>query len=117
MAELLQVEGDLRRVPHRHCTLITLMCFPIGAVVYLNALGQDMVILNTQKAAADLMDRRAAIYSDRPHNIVSAQIMCGGMAMVFQGYTPLYVLPPLIRDTAELCMAAGGVCAGPLMRA
>ena len=57
--------------------------------MYLSALGQDMIILNTQKAAADLMDRRAAIYSDRPLNIVSAQILCGGMAMVFQGYTPL----------------------------
>ncbi|VDB91013.1 unnamed protein product [Peniophora sp. CBMAI 1063] len=61
-----------------------------GDIVYLSALGQDMIILNTQKAAADLMDRRAAIYSDRPHNIVSAQILCGGMAMVFQGYTSLW---------------------------
>ncbi len=32
------------------------------------------------------LDRRAGIYSDRPRNIVAAEILCGGMAMVFQNY-------------------------------
>ncbi|KAI9435067.1 cytochrome P450 [Lactarius indigo] len=38
----------------------------------------------------DLLDRRAGIYSDRPRNIVSAQILCGGLAIVFQNYGPLW---------------------------
>ena len=50
-----------------------------------------MVVLNTQKAAADLLDRRAAIYSDRPRNIVAAEILCGGLALPFQNYGPLCV--------------------------
>ena len=62
-----------------------------GDVFYLNAAGQPIIVLNTQKAAADLLDRRAGIYSDRPRNIVAAEILCGGMAMVFQNYGPLYV--------------------------
>jgi hypothetical protein len=37
-----------------------------GPIVYINVAGQDMVILNTHKAAADLLDRRAPIYSNRP---------------------------------------------------
>jgi cytochrome P450 len=61
-----------------------------GDVFYVNAAGQPIVVLNTQKAAADLLDRRAAIYSDRPRNIVAAEILCGGMAMVFQSYGPLW---------------------------
>ena len=62
-----------------------------GDVFYLNAAGQPIIVLNTQKAAADLLDRRAGIYSDRPRNIVAAEILCGGMAMVFQNYGPLCV--------------------------
>ncbi|KAH9035788.1 cytochrome P450 [Lactarius pseudohatsudake] len=61
-----------------------------GDVFYLNAVGQPMVILNTQKAAADLLDRRAVIYSDRPRSIVAAQILCGGLAISFQNYGPLW---------------------------
>ena len=60
-----------------------------GDVFYLNAAGQPIVVLNTQKTAADLLDRRAAIYSDRPRNIVAAQILCGGLAITFQNYGPL----------------------------
>ena len=61
----------------------------LGDVFYLNAAGQPIVVLNTQKTAADLLDRRAAIYSDRPRNIVAAQILCGGLAITFQNYGPL----------------------------
>ncbi|KAI9435069.1 cytochrome P450 [Lactarius indigo] len=61
-----------------------------GDVFYLNAAGQPIVILNTQKAAADLLDRRAGIYSDRPRLIVCAQILCGGLAIVFQNHGPLW---------------------------
>jgi len=61
-----------------------------GDVVYLNAAGQPIIVLNTQKVAADLLDRRAGIYSDRPRNIVAAQILCGGLAMVFQNYGTLW---------------------------
>lgn len=36
-----------------------------GPIVYLTVAGQPVVVLNTIKAAADLFDRRADIYSDR----------------------------------------------------
>ncbi|KAH9975378.1 cytochrome P450 [Lactifluus volemus] len=61
-----------------------------GDIFYLNAAGQPIIVLNTQKVAADLLDRRAGIYSDRPRNIVAAQILCGGLAMVFQNYGTLW---------------------------
>ncbi|KAH8982108.1 cytochrome P450 [Lactarius akahatsu] len=56
---------------------------------YSNAAGQPIVVFNTQKVAADLLDRRAGIYSDCPRNIVSVQILSGGLAIVFQNYGPL----------------------------
>ena len=38
----------------------------LGDVIYLNVLGQPIVILNSKAAIADLLDARGAIYSDRP---------------------------------------------------
>ncbi|KAI9435070.1 cytochrome P450 [Lactarius indigo] len=67
-----------------HCSTFS------GDVFYLNAAGQPIVVLNSQKVAADLLDRRAGIYSDRPRNIVAAQILCGGLLVAFQNSGPLW---------------------------
>ena len=58
----------------------------LGDIIYLNAFGQPMVILNSQKVAADLLNRRAGIYSDRPRNIVASDIMTGGYVVFFSRY-------------------------------
>ena len=55
-----------------------------GDVVYLNVAGQPTIILNSQQAASDLLDRRAASYSGRPHFAVRNELMCGGMFLPFQ---------------------------------
>ena len=34
-------------------------------VLYLNVLGADQIILNSNEAISDLLDKRSAIYSDR----------------------------------------------------
>ncbi|THH10179.1 hypothetical protein EW146_g8452 [Bondarzewia mesenterica] len=61
-----------------------------GDVVYLSALGQPIVVLNSQKAAADLLDRRASIYSDRPRNIVAGDILTGGLFIVFTQHNDVW---------------------------
>jgi hypothetical protein len=66
-----------------------------GDIIYLNAFGQPMVILNSQKVAADLLDRRAGIYSDRPRNIVASDIMTGGFVIFFSRYNDTYVHLPV----------------------
>lgn len=38
-----------------------------GGICRLHVLGQSLVFLNTPKVVLDLMDKRGAIYSDRPH--------------------------------------------------
>ncbi|KAH9958534.1 cytochrome P450 [Lactifluus volemus] len=57
-----------------------------GDLIYLNVAGQPMVVINSQKIAADLLDRRAAIYSDRPPLIVASEIMCGGLLFSLSRY-------------------------------
>jgi hypothetical protein len=71
--------------------LTSLILAPSGDIIYLNAAGQPMVILNSQKIAADLLDRRAGIYSDRPRNIVASDIMTGGLLVVFTRYNDMFV--------------------------
>ncbi|KAJ3709650.1 cytochrome P450 [Lentinula raphanica] len=49
-----------------------------GPIFYLNIAGQDTIVLGTHKAAADLLDRRANTYSDRPEYVV-LNILTGSM--------------------------------------
>jgi hypothetical protein len=39
--------------------------FHTGDVIYFNALGKSIVVLNSVEAAVDLMDKRSSMYSDR----------------------------------------------------
>src|SRR6266436_4914029 len=57
-----------------------------GDVIYLNAAGQSIIVLNSQKAAVELLDRRATTYSDRPRNVIACDIMTGGLMLGFAPY-------------------------------
>jgi len=57
-----------------------------GDIVYLNVMGQPTVILNKQKTAADLLDRRAATCSSRPRLILAGELLCGGKFLPFMPY-------------------------------
>ncbi|KIJ65802.1 hypothetical protein HYDPIDRAFT_109823 [Hydnomerulius pinastri MD-312] len=46
-----------------------------GDVMHLNMLGSRMVILNTASAARDLLEKRATIYSNRPHSVMGNELM------------------------------------------
>ena len=52
-------------------------------VMYLNALGQPILVLNSLKAAAELLDRRSSIYSGRPRLIMAQEIISGSLIFAF----------------------------------
>jgi hypothetical protein len=54
--------------------------------MYLNALGQPIVVFHSLKAAFELLDRRAKLYSDRPRFIVAQDILCGGLFPALMSY-------------------------------
>ncbi|KAJ3823037.1 cytochrome P450 [Lentinula raphanica] len=60
-----------------------------GPIVYLNIAGQNTIVLNSHKTAADLLERRATIYSDRPDFIVLS-IITGGMHWGFSRLDELW---------------------------
>ena len=62
----------------------------LGDVIYINTLGQDTIILNSSKAAVDLLDKRSAIYSDRPVFMMFGEIVGWKKALVFTQYGPRF---------------------------
>ncbi|KAF7375513.1 putative monooxygenase [Mycena sanguinolenta] len=57
-----------------------------GSIVYVDALGQPMIVINSAKVANDLLDKRSSIYSDRP--ILMMPTLCGGTnSFALQSYS------------------------------
>ncbi|KAF9558962.1 cytochrome P450 [Agrocybe pediades] len=57
-----------------------------GPVFSLNLAGQPLVVLNSFKSAADLLDRRSSIYSDRPRLVMVQEVLCGNVFMILSRY-------------------------------
>ena len=57
--------------------------------MHLSALGRPIIIFNSQKAAADLLDRRATIYSDRP-KVPVFDLITGKLHFSFTPFGDLY---------------------------
>ncbi|KAI0717422.1 cytochrome P450 [Cerioporus squamosus] len=56
-----------------------------GDLVYLNVFGQGLLFVNSYDAAVDLLEKRGAIYSDKPRMIMAGEL-CGCENMI--GLTP-----------------------------
>ena len=64
------LEEAIRQVyPNNFWLFAILISFLVGPLVYLTVGGQGILVLNTHQVAADLLDRRGHIYSDRPRMI------------------------------------------------
>ncbi|KAH9934293.1 putative monooxygenase [Fomitopsis serialis] len=58
---------NLLQIPQEHPWLAyTAWADKFGDIIHLEALGDHLVVLNSAKAAKDLLESRSAIYSDRP---------------------------------------------------
>lgn len=62
---------------------IDLDCYRhIGDIIYLEALGQPIIILNSVETVGDLFERRSALYSDRPETVFIHQLYAGTLTNV-----------------------------------
>ena len=62
----------------------------IGDVIYINALGQKMVILNSSKAAVEILDKRSTSYSDRPVIMMCGEIVGWNRSLALTQYGPRF---------------------------
>lgn len=63
----------------------------LGEVVHLLALGKNIMIINSDKVANDLLDKRGTIYSDRPYHPIHEMCVLSfvSLPLVAEILTPL----------------------------
>ena len=59
-----------RRSSDRHFCLTRFA----GELVYLNVFGQGLLFVNSYEAAVDLLEKRGAIYSDKPKMVMAGEL-------------------------------------------
>ena len=70
------------------------------SLMYITALGRGILVLNSHKAAADLLDRRGHIYSDRP------RFICEYMRYIS---LPSYTIDGIITGPVAMEIFTGGL--------
>ncbi|KAH9901131.1 cytochrome P450 [Cubamyces lactineus] len=55
-------------------------------IIRLNALGMNIVVANSMEVASELLDRRSAIYSDRPRMVMLGELCGFGNGLAFVPY-------------------------------
>jgi len=58
--------------------------------MHINVLGQDTIILNSSKAAFDLLDKRSAIYSNRPVLTMGGEMVGWNQILSLAQYGPRF---------------------------
>ena len=86
MAQICRVAEEIRSVCYLSPFVPYLSLSLQGDLIYLNAAGQPIVIINSPKVGVALLDRRAAISSDRPSDVIACDIMTGGLFLGFTRY-------------------------------
>lgn len=66
-----------------------------------------MIVLNTHKAATDLLEKRASIYSDRPRHIVASELMSGELLLGFMHFDDRYKVSMLVFIFREINSVTG----------
>ena len=73
-----------------------------GEMMYISALGNGFLVLNSQRVAADLLDKRSNIYSGRPRYISANEYLTENLSIVLSPYSDLYVIDTAIFSSLIL---------------
>ncbi|KAJ3511792.1 hypothetical protein NLJ89_g3892 [Agrocybe chaxingu] len=57
-----------------------------GDIMHIDIVGKPIVIINSEKIARDLLVKRAAIYSDRPHFVMAGELVGYSAPFAMQSY-------------------------------
>ncbi|KAI0301687.1 cytochrome P450 [Multifurca ochricompacta] len=82
--------GDVRHIADHNWLASPERKNEYGEMMYINALGRGVLILNSQRVAVDLLEKRSSIYSDRPHYISGGDYMSENLAIGFMPYNDLW---------------------------
>ena len=63
-----------------------------GELMYLSALGKGILVINSQRVAVDLLEKRSNIYSDRPLFISAGGYLTQNLTFILTRYGDLYAV-------------------------
>ncbi|EMD33312.1 hypothetical protein CERSUDRAFT_142250 [Gelatoporia subvermispora B] len=93
----LPIIGNTLQMPHeRQWLQFTEWAKAYGDIVYLSVLGTPVIILNSSKVISELLDKRSAIYSDRP------SLPMAGELVGYDASLPLCHYGPRHRELRKL---------------
>lgn len=62
----------------------------VGSIIHIDAFGQHMIIVNDAKTAFDMLDKKSAIYSDRPILVMANVLIGWNNALGLTAYGPRF---------------------------
>ena len=60
--------------------------------MYVSALGRGVLVINSQRVAVDLLEKRSNIYSDRPNFISAGDILTRNLDLAVTPFGDLYAV-------------------------
>ncbi|KAJ7482249.1 cytochrome P450 [Mycena galericulata] len=82
----LPVLGNIHQLGGKQWVTYTEWHKTFGPIYRLNLAGQSVLVIGSAKIAADLLERRSSLYSDRPRFVMASEILTGGMNLAFAPY-------------------------------
>ena len=76
--------------------------FLSGEMMYVSALGRGVLVINSQRVAVDLLEKRSNIYSDRPNFISAGEILTRNLDLAMTPYGDMYANGTLTSAYTDL---------------
>ncbi|KAI9457954.1 cytochrome P450 [Lactarius psammicola] len=86
----LPIVGDVRHIANQAWLASPQRRDEYGEMMYVRALGQGVLIINSQRVAIDLLEKRSNIYSDRPRYISAGEFLTKNMVFTTMPYGELW---------------------------
>jgi len=79
-----------------------LFMFLSGEMMYISALGQGVLVINSQRVAIDLLEKRSNIYSDRQRYISAGDFLTENLMLAMTPTGDLYAIDTLSFTCSDL---------------
>ena len=67
--------------------------------MYRSAFGQGILVVNSQRVAVHLLEKRSSIYSDQPRYISMSEFLTENLTFIFTRYGELYAIRHCLIST------------------
>ncbi|KAI9457948.1 cytochrome P450 [Lactarius psammicola] len=86
----LPIVGDVHHIANQAWLASPQRKDEYGEMMYVSALGQGVLVINSQRVAIDLLEKRSNIYSDRPRYISAGEFLTKNMVFSLMPYADLW---------------------------